>query len=660
MALTLLTPTGAVTQSANNIIMVRCKDYVGSSAGASVVSDALAVPGQAVQETQTIAVQTAPASPFGLYATVDDSVAITVADLPLLGIPDMGYEILVGLRTEGDPPSNALNDCTPLLYSGFGATVAVAYGDDDLGFYGALNWLPRKHVENYVLFDIGSWYPDDTSATNIVFRGWGVAGGDVAIYFDMVYMLPLLDDAGNYSPNIPLVFGSNGTLIYDDDNDVSSAPWLGKFSVLDWRFPWCDDNGGGLPDMQEADDESSSFQTGSGGRDPVTKLDYVAGTTHINSFTWISDDMTETSTQPGIGQWEWVAAQGYLAFNNEAFNFYDPGPNLLSSWRLDGSGTASCYIGANDEQSGDPVGIAYYGGVTPTSSDPSQNYPTIDVENGTFSCMFSWDTIQGSRAGVGVRRSPTNNAVDWHFILALLDVDAGGNVSLSVVFYTAANGTDPHSQYVIAGPVAVTTGYAGGGLWVKAEKRGYLWRARAWVDGDSEPSTWDIEGHEPLLYSPSAPGSDTFFTDYPWDDNWNDPDQDGIVYDPRSHNGSRWYPARPCFAAGVDEALPHMIITANDFLAEFDPGTGTPGDVQTKTLKYDDSIVIDATVAVPYGSHRVVEGLTATRHFNVDTTEDGFNIRVWKDSSFPDLTPAIVGTIWERATTLVVGSIKFP
>lgn len=663
MALALATPTGPVTRLPSGIIVVRCKDYLGTSAGASVVSDSLSVAGSVVKEEQTIAVQTAYFSAFSLWSGVDPSVLIPIADLPLESVAD--YEVFVGCRTEGDPPANAVANANQHVYRGNGATVNVAVGDDVNDYWDSPTDLARKQVANYMLYDVGSWF-ETGGPTELQIRAWGVAGGDVAVFLDLVYLVPWDEESGpaintqTDGGSLPMQFQVNGVVDPDDDDDTSSAPWLGAHSALQWAMPYAPDFP--VVDVQEADDETTT---------PIfdyttlyTWLAYVVGATHLPAHAILSDDMSETTALPsGFGIWQHIC-DNYVATATGAFS----GLYVISfgvqrnSWFLEGDGVATCYIPAS--QTDVNYAPLYYGGQNrrlydiengDSTSDPSTAHQLMDLANAIFEAKFSADTAQLWWAGVGLHNMEVDGAGARQTIGAVVEVDAAGDATISLRFM---NGGFHGDIYTMDAPASAASGIGAGGSYirVKAERRGYHWRAKAWKDGDSEPG-WMVDGYEPLV-ARNIGGSVITFVDYPYDANWSGADDDEVQYDPRGGPNADFieYPSEAAIWAGDGTGLARMKVLCDSFTVDYDPGSGTPGDVTTRTLKKDGAS-LDSAVVVPYGAHQFATGPKVVRTFG----SDGFDIRAWKTLGFPDLSPAIVGYVWQRETTPPLwGDIKHP
>jgi len=653
MSLSLATPTAAVTALPSGIIVVRCKDYIGSSAGASVVTDTLSVAGDVVKEEQTIAVQTAYFSAFSLWSGVDPSVVIPIADLPLESVAD--YEIFVGCRTEGDPPANAVANANQHVYRGNGATVNVAVGDDANGYWGSPTDLARKQVANYMLYDATFWFKTG-GPTELQIRAWGVTGGDVAVYLDVIYLVPTDEESGpaintqTDGGSLPMQFQVNGVVDPDEDDDATSATWLGSHSVLDWGMPYLPDFG--VTEVQEDDDETTT---------PIfdaydathTWLAYVAGATHIPAHGLLSDDMSETTLIPAFhtfGIWQHIC-DNYVATATDNFSgLYDISFGVQrNSWFLEGDGLATCYIPASQvDINYSPL---YYGGQHrrvydidngDSTSDPSTAHQLMDLENAIFEATFSADTAQLWWAGVGLHNMEVGGSGARQTIGAVVEVDAAGDATISL---RLMNGGTHGDIYTIDAPVSAASGIGAGGSYirVKAERRGYHWRAKAWKDGDSEPG-WMVDGYEPLV-ARNIGGSVITYVDHPYDANWSGADDDQVQYDPRGGPNADLieYPSQASIWAGAGTGLARMKVYCDSFTVDHDPGSGTPGDVTTRTLKKDGTS-LDSAVVVPYGAHQFVTGPSLNRTFGAD----GFNIRAWKDSGFPPLDPAIVGYVWQR------------
>jgi len=350
MTLSLVTPTGAITKiSGSGVIAVRCHDYPGAArAGLSVVTDAASVGGDVVKEEQTTAVQTTFPALNTLWVAADDSVSIPVADLELE--EDIGYDVLVSMRMTGDAPANAQANSTWAGYARNGASVRFGWGLDD-SWEESPGFVARQQFQDYIIYSISRYFP--SGETNLQLRGWGVVGGDVAMYFDMVYLIPadafggapsyVFNDFIRNDPFPVLEMFTNGTADPNRDRNVASVPWLGQYSVLDWDFPWADN---GLVDMQEGGDEPTSLNMygfgqwdGSGSApvdnvaDPPSWLTMIVAPTYIPAYTSIDDDFSAGSVYIGPGSIsDWFSPEGFRWVGTGDFlGLYQPG-NHIPGW----------------------------------------------------------------------------------------------------------------------------------------------------------------------------------------------------------------------------------------------------------------------------------------------------------------------------------------
>lgn len=702
MALALFSPTGAVTEMpftapGPTIIAVRLADYVGPARGTlSVVSDSLSVAGDVVLDEQTIAVQTTNATPGTQFADagLGDSVRVPVADLPLDAAID--YQVFISSRQEGDPPANARSRMTTVTYGNHnGEGVAGFWGwgiqtGSGAGFKSNPRYLARPVVPHYMIYDCGTWFR--FTETYLKIRAWGITGGDQTTRFDMLYLVPIQErsPAGDWTSEDflldagwepPLRYGPNGTLYEDHDNDATSVPWLGKkFSVVGMGVPWLPSSG--RADFQEDDDEITlghvdEFWWDFVGSnpwevvDPKSSLAYIVGASHVDAFSIVGETfpsfVRRKPSTPATGNWsftddalghpsgEWVynSSEGWVVVGQHASTTIDAGETFFPFlW----TPLVSGIIQYNSGSSGGGRAKIKWGDREYTTSpfwselpaDPRTHHPTIRFRSAIVAAQAKFNSVQEATFSVGTSKmeraasgSPFSSSSHGADTFASLDLDSSGDLTLSLinnyVFTTVAQ------DVLLDGPVAVGSGYSAGDLWwVKIEQRLYSYRAKAWKDGDTEPD-WQVEGVEPVWYSSS--GSLV----YPWDDNWlGDLAHDTAAVDPvdsDTFSGSRWYV--PFVMASV-AAGPGMTIDLHAMTCDHDPGSGTLGTVSTKTVHSHTSTVIDDTVSVPYGSHRwVYEPDEKNRHFG-GGEEETFDIRVWKASGMPNITPAIVGMVWER------------
>lgn len=646
MSLSLVAPTGAVTTLPSGIIVVRCEDYVAG--GASTVSDAASVSGTVVLEDQTVAVQTSFASQSTLYGSVSDTISVPRADLPI----DTGalrYRVFVAMRVGGEVPSNAKGGTTWESISRSGASAGFGWGLNT-SYQDGPTAIARSRFEEYLIYDCSNL--TSYSFTTLRVRGWGVSGGDVEMRFDLIYLVPFIlgPDFSDTQQNsgifgLPLQFTTNGVLLKDFDDDAST--WIGSHTVHGFNFPWMRD---GASDVQENDDEPSVVIDGATDwtdePSPRGHLAFIAGATKPpDAETMLDDTFGYADTVGRVDASQFWTVDGYYA------GFGSGGGSIDNSY-LDGfgdiwrgwvirSGLPSCYFG-----SGESASLPLTDGESridwgrddgSASADPRDYLETLaPLREGVFEGAFRFDVLQEAYGMVGLDSDVGSAAVR---VGGVIELDGSGNVKVSVrlVFRPGVIEEIMDEDTVLTG---VTTADL---IRVKSERRGFTWRAKAWLDGDTEPG-WQVEGVEPVV-SRSSGGSYSLVS-HPWDTNWaTSVNNDTVIYDPRQQIGT--VPTFfPMAVAAVGAGTSQTKIDLEQFTVSFDPGTGTPGDIDVKVVKYDGTTVLDPAITVPYGSHRFVAGTSKQRRFNTDT--DAFSIWAWKsEAGEPDTEFASVGYIWE-------------
>jgi len=668
VALTLVTATSPVNQLANGIISIRCEDYVGAARGTlTTTADGASVAGTVVAETQTIAVQTTFVSRGTLYGGVSNTVVVPKADLTLDPDAD-NYHVFIGMKLSGDVPANAQASSDWLKFGSGGATTSFGWGTD-LGFEDGPTAIARGRFTEYFVYDCGSYTPG--AETELRVRGWGVTGGTIEQRFDVIYLVPFIpgvefdgldtvESSGNtFMPFIPT---TNGTVFMDEDN--STANWLGKFSVQKYGLPWMAD---GAMDVQDDDLEPSVSDVNGSGQwtedpDPKSYLAMIVGGTAPPAAETIANEDFVQPDSVGADS-TFIDSDNYkvhLTSGQIDNNYVSISPSFtrIGWWII--SNTATLYIGAGESAPGGMVQgyagvfVGYSDDSISFPTDPSQWLPVINIPGGVFTGRFRIDTLQDSSVAVGATTSPEDFIDSVTNNYACAKVNGSGDIDLYLGSIKRTGGALALVETVMDGPTTVASGYSTSDwLWVKAEKRGYRWRGKAWIDGTTEPD-WQVDGYEPMYANGTTADQ---VAPYEWDVNWvGDVDRDVVGYDPRGGNTGITVPA---FWGAVEAGnAAQMIIYCSEFTAEWDPGTGTASDMTVYTKKYDGSVIIDPAVSVPYGSHRFVVGPKKVRRFDTDT--HGWSAWAWRDPGQPDMMFASVGYIWELRlhVTDVIGFIK--
>jgi hypothetical protein len=651
MSLALLTPTAAVTSHPSGIILVRCADYVAG--GATTVSDGASISGTVVSETQTAAVQTTFASQSTMYGSRADTISIPRVDLPI-DTSALNYSVFIAARVLGDVPSNAKGGTDWEKVSRSGASYGFGWGKNT-GYIDGPTALARSRFDEYLIYDCADL--SGFTFTSLKVRGWGITGGTLELRFDVIYLVPFLfgpdfnqtiENSGRFG--LPLGFSTNGTLTVDQDDDASN--WIGSHSVMSWNFPWMQD---GADDVQGNNDEPTTLVDGFGDWTdedaPRSHLAFIAGGTKppasetiITEAFGYADSVGSVDTSQN-----WTVDGYYGSFGPSSIDniYIDPGD--FSSWRgwVIRSGLPTCYFGANEGITEDPRPDLAFGEARidwgrddgSASSDPRDYLEILaGMHEVVVEGAWRFDVLQQSYGFVGFDSDAGSEFVR---VGGCAEIDSSGNVKVSVRLISRNTRPSPIEE-IMDEATALTGVTTSDIVRVKAERRGFTWRAKAWLDGDTEPG-WQVEGVEPIVSLSS--GGVHQMVSHPWDTNWAaDVDNDTVKYDPRQQIGSAptFFPVA---VAAVGVGVSQTKIDLSEFIVSFDPGSGTASDVSVEVRKYDGATVLDSAVALPWGSHRFVAGPSKTRRFNLDT--DAFQIWAWKSGGGPDTMFASVGYIWE-------------
>lgn len=692
MALTLIDPSpAAVIQHAGGLITARCADFLGAARGTlSTEADSGSAAGNVVRDDQALSVPTTFVSTSSRFSSASDTVVIPNASWGYE--TDVVYTVFLGLRMEGAPPSNARYQDTVMRHNsgvGYGVGVGLAVG---ASYFQNIDWINNETCAEYQLRRVTSNYQPTSITGDFKLRAWGTTGGTVSILLDTVYLIPIgSNDGGDQTrwrsqfPNSyeALLLLDNGVLGSDDDQD--DLWWPGKHSVFHWQAPWAPDgmDWGQLVDFQEDDSEPTVANMNGDGEwdgsfggpaDPRSYLWILAGGTHIPAVTVITDPFDVTADSAAT---VWADIDGYirevqLGVQSQVQYFWDPGLTRRGFFVESGSGLATCYFGSSIGQpvTGGPGPFppatvfradVFYGEMERdanlSSTDP-RNYRARfvrDMECWEQVCKFRLrDNLGRTSAALGQFAQDVSGGIDpstmWSGWLQWDGTD------LDLYFVGGYEGGSLQSPW--AGPASITTSYAlDDWYWLRVQKQGYMWRARAWADGGSEPSTWDLEERQPILKDSTG----LAYVDYPYDDNWSaSVTNDTIMYEPRGgpsgiaddHLGAFGGCGIRCTR---DYNIARARVECDDYQLDWNPSSGTPGDMSVRVDKYD-GLSTYGSVTLPYGAHRIVAGSLDHYTFNGDT--DGINTYAWKDAGQPDFMTAGLGIHYQRAPFAVGGVLS--
>jgi hypothetical protein len=675
-------PATGVEKRDNGLIVIRCEDYVGAArAGLSTVSDSLSVAGTVVKEEQALAVATnnTQAGVAARWTAAADTLAIPIADIaPHVSTTPVSpsLSVFVGLKVLGDVPSNARRGKTWAGYTDAGASAGMAWGRDTTlltseAVHGAV-WDEQYKFTNSLF----SW-STISGNTNLVLKAWGITGGDIEQYFDVVYLWPSnANDLAtiftlSYFPTNfkPFDVGADGTFLVDQDQDDTdnilgeqSSTAYGGTNAYDFHAISSFADGQG--DHQESNDEPTLYDVnafgawdGSNGTpvDPKSRLVVATGSVYIPETLVVDDDFSSVSS-PGLPNANHLldGPQGYHKFNGLGFSVNHS--SGFQGWRQDAS-QLRCLYGPN-QNGGTPAAFWPHGdwclgnyafafGATPT--DPRLFWHTLDgmedsIQEFTFEIVGS-DTILLFGFANFSRGVPA--IVERHYGVEI-ELTGAGVLQATLGFMNRSTFITPTGTglpwYPADGPTTINGSYGGEVYRIKFEKLRYTWRIKIWDDSGSEPGSWTIESHMPIVYTSGFGSIGQGIVEYSYLTNWpGDVLHDTAVYAPYSRTDLGFYPAMTAWPTITANPETEWIIE-NYTLTVNDRG-GSPDDTQLAEEKYDFTGQSNS-LTIPWGSHRMVESDLIKRHFNADV--NGYNLLAWKDSGAAEFQGPVILWVAER------------
>lgn len=680
MTLTLVdAPPGTVEQHPSGLIVLRAADYMGPArAGLSSVADATSVSGTVVLEEQAFAVPTTLAGAGSgtvsiRWALASDTLRIPVSTISPFLTGFTRIHAYASLKVLGDVPSNARYKKAHCLFNqdAGGAQAGMSWGRDtsvrdDPGTIPTSLYGDQYKLQQSLLI-----VSDITGGTDLTLRAWGVTGGTMQFYIDLVYLMPwdradnlsLVHFGGSY---MPFQLASNGVVLVDHDND-STDNVIGQFSAGGAHFFETMGSTWTPLDFQDAEDEPTVYDiTGndwSGSPlDPSSWLSFIAAPHYIPATSLVSEaSFPGAATGNGI---IYQSASGYL-FLGELGNFGGPGHPAGTGWRRDGAGRLRCAIPSSASVGGTFPATAHaelWVGLSDLPSgvatDPRNYTHTLlgledfimeatfdcDTSAGEVNTMYGFTAYGGSAFPPGGQASILRNG--YGVVLRL----TGGALSADLLVIETTNIVGASftngAVYSFAGPTTLDASYTAGDMWrVKIERRRYRIRAKVWEDGTAEPGAWTFDAYMPFRWDESG-GAGVGFIDYPYDTNWAGDTAHDIVFAPVWDNFQMSLPSIMCFPQTT--GAPQQIVYLDECYIDIDPEGATPIDALVSEQNYDGtSPSNDETV--PYATipaARFIEGSLRKRHFSADTL--GFNVLAWKDGSAgPELQATMVPILYE-------------
>lgn len=675
MALAIAQPTGAVTHLPGFLTVVRLKDFVGAARGTlDVVADALSVGGDVVTEEQTLTPPHDNTDYQALLVDADPTIVLPFADLGLQA--GIFYSTWLSLRAEGDTPTDSrlgegwasMNGVMPLVGRYNDSDGPDEYKNKVLGS------IPRKATQHYMLswFNYVSLRLIDEGTDSIIIKAVCPSGGDIKIFLDCMYLLPY-DTYNNpdwpyNNPAFPPYSDASFRQLADltgfrsldyyngqveggwhlgDARDSEPVSWLGNHSVMlasgqDFGTGW----GGTVVDFQQAEDEPTGMdlnQSSYGGSndwdagDPASILMVTAGVVWRDTHTIESDGFGRTTTDGTLGLSPYPYKWDSLAMD-------------FTSFQCDGS-KAVC-AGVTNTSGSDKLAVARFGYALSTSAYYDDHWAECRG-------MWSWQqkvlveftATPGAdvdvMVGVNVAGGYSSYASDW--VAGVLTLTSAGAIKASLVSKRA----NPSTAKVFGAVTTIDAGPispASDKYWVKVQRDLYRWRIRVWKDGDTEPTTWDLDELEPAV---AAKGSYPAYAtrewiDHPYDTNFDALSNTGyfMQYDPmvQGEGDSACMLGVRC-PTGQSTALD---VKFDDYELSYQGG-GDPVSGFLSIYEYNTpDVLILSGVELPYGSQYVVYAEDAKITFDGNTR--GYSPYGWNDTGAPDRQGIAVCDFFETCT----------
>lgn len=636
MTLTLATPTASpITVLPNGLKIIRCADYVGAARGTlSTVSDSLSVAGTVVKDEQALAAATTFTNRFG---SVSDSVTIPIADLAMVAGAE--YEAFLGLRSTGSTPIGAKAGETWNYYSNNVGPTVQHGSDGTVRFTNTV--VPKSIYEHYSLLDLGFFSATAfTGKTNLNIRAWGITSADpISWYLDVLYLVPKflagtddwdLEFYGNFAYYVKQSVSRPATDAVSND--------IGQYSVLYQTHDGVFNDGMGM-DIQDSNAERTEFDwNGIFFNDPLQTKSYLtivgAGSRLIKPQSPLSS--FDFSTEAGTFTQKYDLPDGFIIIGNRALTV---GWEVSGgAWRVKGPTGTQTNNTNHHWAIGQWPQRATFSSSNPSTFAPqmgplesfiltmkctlTSGYPTggaVSMVAGGVSWTNSTSAVIRRLAGIEVRHN-TAGTTD-----ARLCYSDGNNTNVLPVDMSGAGFTS------VLGGLA-----SGGSYWIKVERRFYHWRAKVWLDGSSEPSSWTLQAYQPI--ESSLGGS---VIQYPWTTGWSgNPAVSALPI--TLNNNASLTPFAPggqfWFYNGFNKVSPQYQFAVNSYQVDYDPdpdGSGSFTGAYFNLEKYDGSDDW-GTVYVPPGALQVLYTDYAPHHFGgnlIDGTDiHGGNFSAWKEA----------------------------
>ncbi len=704
MPLILTSPNASPVRTyKSGVKVIRLHEFLGPARGTlSTESDPLSLCGTVIRDTQTVSYAgTRPNKTIlsNIFTEGDPTIVMSESDL---GLRDAFiYAAFLSCRCEGDTiliEKNSTHNWLEVGAKDAAVVAAILDSDGDQLFETSTRTAhaPRPETNPFYkliwmgtgIFNAGLF---TEGGTYFSLKAASGAGGAFEWLLDCLYLVPIAawEPDGPYEDDMfriimptsefePVYDLTSDT--YDNSGDDSIVDWLGQYSVM-YNAPDGFSCGIGpvFADYQEGDDENTTGDvSGVSGparwlADPSSTITIATGSHFVPDHNIDSDSFNRT-VSPAISQnvgtsdndrvWMIFAddpseASGpnngfgcdgsHLIFGDSKFN--DLFPEFFPT------------VG-NESERGDAMMLALgsHNQVVGASPTDEGHHVLSDLTHATMQVKVSTNHIlcAGFQMFLGFISSGTGN-----IMAVVADIPsqyafgARGTAPLNagLIFFPnhecdRGEFSGPISgtltQTYVDGPTEINSAYVAG-EWInlKIEMQWYTFRAKAWMDGDSEPD-WMFEGEIPSEQQDTNEQNIL----YPWDD----PDDGTFGASRRSLNsvpypllGVRYFRAREDTTGNSTQfsVNPIRVTTTSwdDFVIDHESHGATPSDVHFKMEKYDENIDYGEVVIGPE-NQRMVIATPARYTFNGD--EDGVIMTVWKEEGAPDTQASVIARTIQR------------
>lgn len=671
-------------------IAVRCADYAVVTRGSiSVVSDPDSISGQVVHETQKVAYDTSAGfgPPFPAdYEFVDLDAASTTLSIPAADLhanPNIQYAAFMHWKVVGGGSAGhrigedfmlaseqdiILDGCNDTINSVLQPSLDKRTQRPTTNPNYVLRWF------QYLDRNQDGWNGGGADPTNLLVVAAFGEDSTYEAYLDALILIPYQAqgnilhylqypaDPTAWDPLVDTV-GTGDPRPNDDNDDDSSNNSLGT-ATQDAQYSVIYAESGSMgtffsasgSDYQTADDEQSFYNicndsfwdgTPTYPDDPSSWIAITAGPKLIPAHT-VETETFGTNVTPDESPETFVSSSGayYWQITN----------NRLGVWTAEVTGGAfvvgAALADALERLSAyATLGSTSFASDSPTHMNSLQSLSDMSnaVVEATATILATPSSELGAWVGFWQNEWPSFNfSTNERTLAGVYLYEDGGSVKAKLSIASHTGGTFLETKADFDGPV--TIGSTGSTIRVKIEKRYYVWRAKVWVDGGSEPGSWTLEGFLPNVYSNTnfTPTS-LIVSQYPYDDT------DRNQWGANCRAITDWYPMVGVTVEPDPVGTGTGAASFGECTVSYNPYGSTLMPMNIELQKWDGFL--------SYGSAQIDGDRCIIASLQQHTYNDdlnGFNVVLWKEPGGAELSTATASDFFMRAPLAGWGDIKFP